>query len=76
MEAESEVGTWSYAKGAQRKQQALPYFVASGIQLGGLLDWVRAQAHHILLLFVYVLRFLATLYGTTQMLTTRAHSPL
>jgi hypothetical protein len=75
MEAESEVGTRSYAKGAQRKQQALPYFVASGIQLGGLLDWVGSQAHHILLLFVYV-RFLATLYGTTQMLITRAHSPL
>jgi hypothetical protein len=66
MEAESEVGTRCCAKGAQRKQHALPYFVASRIQLGGLLDWVRAQAHHILLLFIYILRFLAIflrLYG-------------
>jgi hypothetical protein len=44
MEAESEVGTRCCAKGAQRKQHALSYFVASRIQLGGLLDWVRAQA--------------------------------
>jgi hypothetical protein len=49
-------------KGPKEKQHALPYFVASGIQLGGLLDWVRAQALHILLLFIYVLRFLATFF--------------